>query len=317
MGRPESPLIPLNPEPDAPPRYRIGIDLGGSKIEGVRLSPEGDLECRDRVATPRGTADDYDAILSAVVDLTAAILRDTPDRRHPPAIGIGIPGSLDAATGRVHNANATSLIGHRFQADIEARLGRPVGMENDANCFAAAESHLGAGRGYRVVFGIIMGSGVGGGLIVDGRMHHGRHGIAGEWGHLAVAPAGRRCWCGNRGCVETLLSGPGLAAAYEARFGAKASPEAIVEGYRRGDAPCGVIFKEFLEDFGRSVGGLISILDPDAVVLGGGLSNIDELYTLGAERAHRYAFHPAPQTPILKHRLGDSAGVFGAAWIGR
>ena len=313
----EIPPGPLFPEPDAPPRYRIGIDLGGSKIEGIRLTPEGRLEYRDRVVTPQGTADDYAAILSAVVDLTAAILRGTPDGRHSPAVGIGIPGSLDAATGRVHNANATSLIDHRLQADIEARLGRPVGMENDANCFAAAESRMGAGQGHRVVFGIIMGTGVGGGLVVDGRVHHGRHGIAGEWGHLAVAPEGRRCWCGNRGCVETLLSGPGLAAAYETRFNAKASPEAIVEGYRRDDAACSVIFEEFLEDFGRCVGGLISILDPDAVVLGGGLSNIDELYTLGAERVRRYAFHPAPQTPILKHRLGDSAGVFGAAWIGR
>jgi fructokinase len=317
MGRPEINTFPLNPAPDAPPRYRIGIDLGGSKIEGVRLSPEGDLEYRDRVATPKGTADDYDAILSAVADLTASILKDTPACHPPPAVGIGIPGRLDATTGRVHNANTTSLIGHRFQADIEARLGRPVGMENDANCFAAAESLLGAGRGYRVVFGVIMGTGVGGGLIVDGRVHPGRHGIAGEWGHLAVSRGGRRCWCGNRGCVETLLSGPGLAAAYEARFGAQASPEAIVEGYRRGDASCGVIFEEFLADFGRGLGGLISILDPDAVVLGGGLSNIDELYTLGVERVYRYAFHPAPQTPIRKHRLGDSAGVFGAAWIGR
>ena len=305
------------PIPDPPGRHRIGIDLGGSKIEGVLLEPDGGLACRRRVPTPRGMVDEYSAILTAVTDLTEAILRDTPDPGRPPAIGIGIPGSLDAATGRVHNANATSLIGHCLQADIETRLGRPVGMENDANCFTAAESRMGAGRDYRVVFGIIMGTGVGGGLTLDGRVHHGRHGIAGEWGHLAVDPEGRRCWCGNRGCMETLLSGPGLSAAYKNRFGGGPSPEAIVEGYRRGDGPCGVIFEQFLENFGRGVGGLISILDPDAIVLGGGLSNIDELYTLGVAHIRRYAFHPDPQTPILKNRLGDSAGVFGAAWIGR
>ncbi len=313
----ETPAISQPAAADLPPRHRIGVDLGGSKIEGVRLAPGGRLEYRHRVPTPRGMDDEYGAILTAVTDLAAAILKDTPDHPWPPAIGIGIPGSLDTATGRVHNANATSLIGHRFQADIEARLGRPVGMENDANCFTAAESRMGAGQDYGVVFGIIMGTGVGGGLTVDGRVHHGRHGVAGEWGHLAVHPEGRRCWCGNRGCMETLLSGPGLAAAYAARFGGQPSPEAIVEGYRRGDGPCGVIFEQFLENFGRGVGGLISILDPDAIVLGGGLSNIDELYTLGVERARRYAFHPDAQTPILKHHLGDSAGVFGAAWIGR
>ncbi|MBL0712510.1 MAG: ROK family protein [Desulfosarcina sp.] len=317
MGPSEIPPTPSAEDPETSSRYRIGIDLGGTKIEAVLLTPEGRLELRERVATPRGTEDDYRAILAAVVNLATSVLERVPASGRLSPIGTGIPGSIDTHTGRVDNANTTSLNGRPFQTDIEARLGRPVGMENDANCFTAAESRMGAGRGHAIVFGIIMGTGVGGGLTVDGRVHHGRHGIAGEWGHLSVAPEGRLCWCGNRGCVETLISGPGLTAAYEARFGEKPSVEAIVEGYRRGDTPCRTIFEQFLEDFGRCLGGLISILDPDAVVLGGGLSNIDELYTEGAARVRRYAFHPDLQTPILKHRLGDSAGVFGAAWIGR
>jgi len=191
-----------------------------------------------------------------------------------------------------------------------------VAMENDADSFALAESLQGAGRGYGMVFGAILGTGVGGGLCFNGTIFRGRHGIAGEWGHMAADPGGPPCFCGNRGCVETFISGPGLAAAYQRISGRRQSAQAIVAGARSGDPLCQTVFQSFLEAFGRGMGGIISLLDPDAIILGGGLSNIEELYGEGAVLARRYAFHPDPRTPILKNELGDSAGVYGAAWIG-
>jgi fructokinase len=190
-------------------------------------------------------------------------------------------------------------------------------MENDANCFTLAEARQGAAQGFGLVFGIILGTGCGGGISIDGRIHTGRHRIGGEWGHFSVDPAGAPCYCGNRGCVETKISGGGMARSFFERTGRRLTPEQITEGYRQGDAPCTAAFEQFLDDFGRCLGGLISVLDPDAVVLGGGVSNIDELYTLGLEQVRRYAFHEHMETPILKHQLGDSAGVIGAAWIGK
>ena len=162
-----------------------------------------------------------------------------------------------------------------------------------------------------------MGTGCGGGICLDGSVHKGSHAIAGEWGHISMDPSGAPCYCGNRGCVETMISGTGVETAYHREFGDRISMERIVSGARRGDPACKKIFEQFLEDFGRCLGGLISILDPDAVILGGGLSNIDELYTLGAARVQHYVFHGHIKTPILKNLLGDSAGVFGAAWIGQ
>jgi fructokinase len=298
--------------------HRLGIDLGGTKIEAVLLDPGGSILHRERVPTPRHSDPrrEYAGILNAIVDLIeGAEKHSPPSSAH--TIGIGIPGAIDAGTGRVQNANTTSLTGKPLQQDLETRLGRPVGMENDANCFTVAESLQGAGRGYNLVFGIIMGTGCGGGLCIDGKLHRGRHLIAGEWGHFPVDPRGARCYCGNLGCVETKISGGGVEKNYLGRFGRRLTMDQITTGYRDGDPDCGAVFDEFLEDFGRCLGGLISLLDPDAVVLGGGLSNIRELYTLGMERVRRYAFHNCIETPILKNRLGDSAGVFGAAWIGR
>ena len=190
-------------------------------------------------------------------------------------------------------------------------------MGNDANCFTQAEAKSGAARGYRLVFGIIMGTGCGGGLCIDERIHHGRHGIAGEWGHISIDPLGMKCYCGNPGCIETKISGTGISKAFYHEYGQELSVKQIVEGYRLNEPACSAAFLRFIDDFGRCLGGLISTLDPDAVVLGGGLSNIDELYTLGLESIQRYAFHTQVQTPILKHELGDSAGVFGAAWLGK
>jgi fructokinase len=299
-------------------RYRLGIDLGGTKIEGVLVDPAGSVLYRNRIPTPRrpDAVEEYAGILDAVADL----IEQAGSQRPPSSsctVGVGIPGAIDAETGLVQNANTTSLIGKPLQQDLETRLERPVGMENDANCFTVAESLQGAGRGYGLVFGIIMGTGCGGGLCIDGKLHRGRHLIAGEWGHFSVDPHGARCYCGNPGCVETKISGGGVEKNCQRKFGRQLTMHQITQGYRDGDPACGAIFEEFLEDYGRCLGGLISLLDPDAVILGGGLSNIKELYTLGLARIRRYAFHRHIETPILKNRLGDSAGVFGAAWIGR
>ena len=296
--------------------YRIGIDLGGTKIETILFDPAGQMQHRERITTPRGGPDEYGAIRDAVCNL----IRVTQDRipaRAVHTIGVGIPGTIHPRKQVVQNANTTSLKGRPFQADIEGLLGRPVGMDNDANCFTLAEVVSGAARGYGLVFGMILGTGCGGGLCIDGRLHQGKHLIAGEWGHFSVDPAGERCWCGNNGCIETKLSGTGVAKAYQRKYGERIKFEEIVARGRNGDPKAAVIFDQFLEDFGRCVGGLISLLDPDAIVVGGGLSNIDELYGEGVDRVRRYAFHERAETPILKNQLGDSAGVYGAAWIGR
>lgn len=299
--------------------YRIGIDLGGTKIEALLLDPAGEERLRRRIATPRDERAEieYDAICEAVSRLVQQAAGEIPaGAAH--TIGIGIPGTIQRENGLVQNANTTSLNGRPLQRDIESRLKHPVGMENDANCFTLAEATMGAARGYALVFGIIMGTGCGGGICCKGRLHTGRHRIAGEWGHFSVDPHGARCYCGNLGCVETKISGGGVARAFGKRYGRALTLEQIVAGYRRrDDTECVAAFEQFIEDYGRCVGGMISLLDPDCVVLGGGVSNIEELYTAGLASVRRYAFHECIQTPILKNQLGDSAGVFGAAWIGR
>ena len=298
-------------------KYQIGIDLGGTKIETILFDPKDNCLYRKRTATPRNPDPDleYNRILEAVY----ALIRETMDQipgKPECTIGVGIPGTLQPNTHLVQNANTTSLAGKPFKKDLETLLGRPIGMDNDANCFTLAESLKGAAKGYGLVFGMILGSGCGGGICINGRIHRGHHFIAGEWGHFSVDPKGETCFCGNRGCIETKISGTGVANAFQKRTGTRLTLEQITQGYRQGDAQCAASFEQFIEDFGRCVGGLISLLDPDAVVLGGGVSNIDELYTLGIERVRQFAFHDHIETPILKHKLGDSAGVFGAAWIG-
>ena len=290
----------------------IGIDLGGTKTEVLLLAPDGAILFRKRRATPRNNG--YEAMLHSVADLVreaAGALRK--GMRY--TIGIGIPGSLDERTGLVRNANSTCLIGHPLKHDFEQLLGSPVTVSNDADCFTLAECRAGAGRGYGLVFGIIMGTGCGGGICIDGVVREGPHRIAGEWGHVCMAPHGAECYCGNRGCIETLISGSGVEASYLRSHGNPLGMAEIVSHARSGDNGCRKIFDRFLDNFGRCLGGLISILDPDAIVLGGGLSNIDELYTIGIDRVRRYAFHDDPRTPIMKNSLGDSAGVYGAAWL--
>ena len=293
--------------------FRVGIDLGGTKTEALLLSPDGTVMLRERRATP------LDQGYRAVVAVVAETVRQALDRvpaGAPCMVGVGIPGSSDERTGLVRNANSTCLIGRSLQGDLEQELGRAVVLRNDADCFTLAECRHGAGLGYGLVFGVIMGTGCGGGICIDGRVRQGPHRIAGEWGHLSVDPEGAQCYCGNRGCVETKISGSGVEAAFARDYGERLPIERIVAGARLGEPRCCAAVERFLDDFGRCLGGLISILDPDAVVLGGGLSNIFELYTAGIERVRRYAFHDDLSTPILKNRLGDSAGVFGAAWIG-
>lgn len=298
--------------------YRLGIDLGGTKIEAILLDAKNRSLIRERISTPRDphAPTEYTKIRDTVHALIRDTLARVPDGQ-PCTIGVGIPGTINNHSGQVQNANTTGLIGHPFQQDLEQLLDRPIAMENDANCFTLAEARQGAANGFHLVFGIIMGTGCGGGISIGKQIHNGRHRIGGEWGHFSVDPAGARCYCGNRGCIETKISGGGMARSFFERTGRRFSLEQITAGYRRGDAACTIAFEQFLDDFGRCLGGLISVLDPDAVVLGGGVSNIDELYTRGVEQVRRYAFHEHVETPILKHQLGDSAGVIGAAWIGK
>ena len=295
--------------------FRVGIDLGGSKTEAVLLDPLDAVLFRERRPTP--LAEGYHAILASVAELVREAASRLP-RESGYSVGIGIPGSVDAVTGLVRNANSVCLIGRPFQSDLERLLVRKIGVRNDADCFALAEcrSGAGAGAGYGLVFGVIMGTGCGGGICIDGVVREGPHRICGEWGHISVDPAGAPCYCGNNGCIETKISGSGVEAAFARSYHANLRMEEIVAGARSGDPLCLAAFNTFLDDFGRCLGGVISLLDPDAVVLGGGLSNIDELYLAGLERVRHYTFHNDLRTPVLKNRLGDSAGVLGAAWIG-
>ena len=294
-------------------KYKIGIDVGGTKLEAALLTEDRKELYRKRVPTPQKQG--YQAILTVLNALCREAFSHIPEEEDC-TIGIGIPGTINSETGLVQNANTTCLIDMPFHKDIENLLGRHVMMENDANCFTLAESLWGAAKGYGLVFGIIMGTGCGGGLCIDSKVRQGGHSIAGEWGHFSVDPLGAKCYCGNPGCIETKISGSGVEAAYFKKFGVNLKMDEIVFGFRKGDPPCTEVFNQFLDDFGRCLGGLISMLDPDAVVIGGGLSKIEELYVLGIEYVRKYAFHRHIKTPILENKLGDSSGVLGAAWIG-
>jgi len=296
-------------------QFRIGIDLGGTKTEAILLDPDGVELYRERVPTPRDENVVYQDILQIVHKLVLNQVKEVPAGREY-TVGIGVPGSIDPETHRIIKSNATSLNGTPFKQDLESLLGRTIGMDNDANCFTLAESRQGAAKGYRFVFGVIMGTGCGGGLCIDGHIRQGRNGVTGEWGHMSIDPLGIECFCGNRGCIETKISGTGLSKNFTAKYGLDLTAEQVLEGHSQGDMRCTDIYENFLDDFGRCIGGLISIIDPDAIVLGGGLSNIEDLYNIGVDRVRRYSFQPDIDTPILKNQLGDSAGVLGAAWIG-
>ena len=279
-----------------------GIDLGGTKIECAVLD-EGRAVTRRRVPTEADGG--YDHILGQI----ARVLEETAAEvgQRPGSVGVGTPGSVDPRTGLMRNANTTALIGRPLPSDLRAKLGIDVRVANDANCFALAEATLGAARGYATVFGIIMGTGVGGGLVVDGKVLNGASGIAGEWGHNVLEPGGQPCYCGKRGCVETVLSGPSLERWHERRTGRRASLK---------DLPADdATIDHLVEAFGRAVSVAVNVFDPDAIVLGGGVSNVERLYSQGADALRKSVFHDDYRPLVLRPSLGDSAGVFGAAML--
>ena len=292
--------------------FRIGIDLGGTKIEGIVLNAQGKELFRRRLETQQEKG--YDHILNRVKGLHDELAARFQNQAH--TFGIGTPGAISPRTGLLKNSNTVCLNGQPLKADLERVLGRKIEIQNDANCFAMAEALYGAGRGKKLVFGVIMGTGCGGGIVYQGEVIAGPQAIAGEWGHMSIAPDGPLCYCGQRGCVETFISGGGLEARYAEQFGAKRSFKEIVQDYHTGDARAAAFMKIFFRNFGRSLANLIDVLDPDLIVLGGGVSNFDALYAEGVAEVARYVFSDCFETPIVKHRLGDSAGVIGAALIG-
>jgi fructokinase len=311
---------------------RIGVDLGGTKIEAVVLADDGSERVRQRIAAPRGSyLRTLDAIMALVRDVEARALAlglHGDACPSPVPVGIGIPGAMSPATGRVKNANSTWLIGEPLATDLEHALGRPVRIENDANCFAVSEATDGAAAGARVVFGVILGTGVGGGLVVDGRVIAGRMAIAGEWGHnrlpatddrdlAALEWPGPACYCGRRGCIETFLSGPGWLARHQDTPGASRveSAEALVGAMRTGDPRARESFNRYVDRLARALAMVINIIDPDEIVLGGGLSAVGELYEAVPRIWDRYVFSDRVDTPLLAPRHGDSSGVRGAAWL--
>ncbi|GIR23762.1 sugar kinase [bacterium] len=289
--------------------YRLGIDLGGTKIEGILIDEQFQVIKRERVPTKR--EEGYEAILSRIVKLAKSIIKDVPDLESP--IGICTPGTIESETGLLKNSNTVCLIGKPIQKDMEGELGIPVVMENDANCFALAEATIGAAKKYNVVFGVILGTGCGGGITMLRNIHRGANRIAGEWGHHCLVPGGRECYCGNRGCTEAYISGTALEKEWFELSGERSRVTDIIESGNYKNHP---EWKEnFLKNFGRGLANVIDILDPHAIVLGGGLSRIDFLYTEGKESVYKETFSKIVRTPILKNKLGDSAGVFGAAML--
>ncbi|HWY61064.1 MAG TPA: ROK family protein [Rhizomicrobium sp.] len=290
---------------------RIGVDLGGTKIEGIALDSQGAEIFRERVPTPRH---DYAATIVAVAGLVA---RAGPAR--PDGVGMAIPGCVSKVSGLIKNANSTWLNGRPLQADLEAALGCPVSLANDANCFVLSEATDGAGAGADIVFGVIAGTGTGGGVAVGGRVLEGGHGLSGEWGHNPLpgmspeeweeAPA---CYCGKRGCIETWISGPGLAADHARHAGTALSAEQIVVSQ---DSQARAAMARFTDRFARSLASVVNILDPDVIVLGGGLSNIQRLYRDLPLLVAKHAFTIEGLPKIVQNRHGDSSGVRGAAWL--
>lgn len=291
-------------------RRRIGIDLGGTKIEGVVM--DADLRAAVRERIPTESARGYAHIVGRVATLASRLRAHAPEVS---TIGIGTPGAVSSRTGTMKNCNTICLNGQRLREDLEAWLGLPIHLENDANCFTLAETLGGAGRGGRVVFGVIIGTGVGGGVVFGGEVWSGPQHLAGEWGHHCLDPAGPPCYCGQRGCVESLISGPAVEAQYRVRTGVPGALAEIITRARAGEPDAGAVIDGFLEHFGRAMANVIDILDPEIIVLGGGLSKIDELYTRGRDAVARCVFNDELRTPIVRNQLGDSAGVIGAALL--
>jgi fructokinase len=294
---------------------RLGVDLGGTKIECIALDTNGNELLRARENTPQG---DY----TRTIETIAALVTDAEHRLLARgSVGVATPGALSRATGRLKNSNSVFLNDRPLLQDLEHALARPVRIANDANCFALSEATDGAAECARSVFGVILGTGVGGGIVIDGRLVDGPNGIAGEWGHNPLPridaedlplPA---CYCGRGGCVETYLSGPGMTADHQRHGGAALTAAKIAEEAAGGDAACGATLARYCERLARALATVINLLDPEVIVLGGGLSNIDSLYAQVPQRWGAHVFSDDVRTRLVRHRHGDSSGVRGAAWL--
>jgi fructokinase len=286
--------------------YKLGVDLGGTKTEAILLDDSLNVLERKRIPTPK---DNYSEIVDSISNLVLEVSRNVSDF----SLGICTPGAISKKTGLIKNSNTQCLIGKPLKEDLEKQLKKNIAMENDANCFVMAESKMGVAKNFELVFGVIMGTGVGGGITINGKLHTGRTNIAGEWGHHTLHRNGNSCYCGKTGCVETYISGPALEQQWKLLSGESKSVPEILSNL---DNEIGKTWKdEFLENFGYGIANVVDILDPDAIVLGGGLSNIDFLYTEGKKSVYDKVFSDLVETPILKNELGDSAGVFGAALL--
>lgn len=293
----------------------IGLDIGGTKIEVIALGDDGLELWRERVASPRN----YEETVRAAAELVRTAEASTGLSG---TVGVGLPGTVSPETGLVKNANSTWLIGHALDRDLAAAVGRPVRLMNDANCFTLSEATDGAGAGAAVVFGVILGTGVGGGIAVDGRVLVGRQSIAGEWGHnplprrRAAEIPGPSCYCGREGCIETFLSGPAMERDHLDGGGTPLGTREIVDRAQAGDERARATFLRYVERLGRALATVVNILDPDVIVLGGGMSNLPELAQLAQQATEPHVFTDVPSVSIRRHEHGDSSGVRGAAWLG-
>ncbi len=294
---------------------RIGVDFGGTKIEAAALAEDGDVVARVRQANPG----DYEAALATVAEVVAGAEHEAGVQ--VPAVGVGMPGSLSPRTGLVRNANSVWLNGRSFRNDLEAALGRPVRLANDANCLALSEASDGAAAGARVVFAVIVGTGCGGGLVVDGAIVEGANGIGGEWGHMplpwptAEERARAPCWCGRPLCMELFVSGPGFEADHRAATGRDWRVPVIVAAAREGDAAAAAAFDRYADRLGRGLAVVADIVDPSVFVFGGGVSNVPELYERVRPAMVERMFSDVCETRLVPARHGDSSGVRGAAWL--
>jgi len=293
----------------------MGIDLGGTKIEGIVLDAGGVERCRERITTPQG---DYAGTLEAVVALVASLESAAGE---PCSVGVGMPGSLSRATGLVKNSNSVCLNGQPLHRALEARLDRPLRFANDADCFALSEAMDGAGREAAVVFGVILGTGTGGGIVINRQLLSGPNGIAGEWGHNPLAwiqpeeTPGPACYCGQHGCIETWLSGPGLARDHQQWYGGSRDARTIIQLAELGDTNARLTMERYANRLARALASVINVIDPDVIVLGGGLSNGKRLYNAVRAQWGAYVFSDRVDTRLVQARHGDASGVRGAAWL--
>ncbi|MCH8859647.1 MAG: ROK family protein [Thaumarchaeota archaeon] len=288
---------------------KIGIDLGGTKIEGIFLDDKFNVIERTRIPTQQEKG--YNSIINSIVSLVNSLKKNPGDTV---SIGVSAPGAISKKTGLIKNSNTRCLIGMPLKEDLEQALKQKIALDNDANCFTIAEATLGAAKEYNVVFGVIIGTGVGGGIVINGNLHRGRTNIAGEWGHHTLRIDGNKCYCGKLGCVETYISGPALEKRWTSITGITEALPLIIQNID--NTKSGLKWKkEFLENFAIGLANVIDILDPDVIVLGGGVSNIPFLYDEGRDYVYDKVFSDLVETPILKNQLGDSAGVFGASLL--